>query len=78
MAEIINLRLARKRKARNEKAAEAKNACTAHGIAKKDRENAKRVTAAEKRHLDGHMRESEFTAGPKPQDVSKPEKPERS
>lgn len=54
MAEIVNLRLARKRAARARKEREAERNRALHGMSKREKAdaNAKREAAA--RHLDGH------------------------
>jgi hypothetical protein len=57
MAEIVNLRLARKRKALHEKerAAEANRAL--HGRTKAERQRDKTKAEQQARHLDGHLRD---------------------
>jgi hypothetical protein len=52
MAEIVNLRRARKAKARAEKAAEADASRTKHGVAKSVRDLAKARTEKELRDVD--------------------------
>jgi len=54
MAEIVNLRRARKAKARDAKAAEADANRTKHGIAKPVRDLAKARAEKEKRAADAH------------------------
>jgi len=52
MAEIVNLRRARKRKARDAAAAEADSNRTLHGVAKHARDSAKAQSGKEKHDLD--------------------------
>jgi len=54
MAEIVNLRRARKAKARDAKAAEADANRTKHGIAKPVRDLAKAQAEKDKRAADAH------------------------
>ena len=54
MAEIVNLRRARKAKARDAKAAEADSNRTKHGIAKPVRDLAKAQAEKDKRAADAH------------------------
>jgi len=58
MAELINLRRARKAKARGEKAAEAGANRTKHGVAKPVRDLAKARTAKELRDVDARKLDS--------------------
>lgn len=57
MAEIVNLRQARKRKARAEKARVAGENRAAFGQDKGQREKHRRLAEQTERHLDGHRRE---------------------
>jgi len=59
MAEIVNLRRARKGKARDAKAAEADANRAKHGVAKPVRELAKARSAKEKRAVDAHKLDRE-------------------
>lgn len=54
MAEIVNLRLARKAKARAEKEARADENRRQHGLSKKEKSAAKRVQDEAAKHVDGH------------------------
>jgi hypothetical protein len=57
MAEIVNLRQARKQKARADKARAAEGNRAAFGRSKDEREKQRRLAEQTKRHLDGHRRE---------------------
>ena len=57
MAEIVNLRLARKHKARADKARAADENRVAFGRSRQERENAQRLSDQAERTLDGHRRE---------------------
>jgi hypothetical protein len=57
MAEIINLRQMRKRKARAEKEAAAAANRTAHGVKKSERERLGAQKKLEERQLDQHRRD---------------------
>ena len=54
MAEIVNLRQARKRRARDTARAEADANAARHGRARSDREAAEALDALARRNLDGH------------------------
>ena len=56
MAEIINLRRARKAKARADKERKAEENRAAHGVAKAERQRRAAETEAEKRRHEGHRR----------------------
>jgi len=56
MAEIVNLRTARKRKARAKKEAEAEENRTRHGLSRAERLAAGRVRQEDTRHVEGHRR----------------------
>jgi hypothetical protein len=56
MAEIVNLRQARKKKVRADKAREADNNRAAFGRSKDERERSRRLAEQGERHLDGHHR----------------------
>ena len=58
MAEIVNLRQARKRRARAEKAHVAEANRAAFGRGKGEREKQRRLGEQAERHLDGHRRET--------------------
>lgn len=53
-ADIVNLRLARKRRARADASKQAELNRAAHGISKAEHDRAKAKTDRETRHLDGH------------------------
>jgi len=57
MAEIVNLRQARKRKARADEARTAEENRAAFGRTKGEREKQRRIDEQAGRHLDGHRRE---------------------
>jgi hypothetical protein len=57
MAEIVNLRQARKRKARVDKARTADENRAAFGRGKGERDRQSRLAEQAERHLDGHRRE---------------------
>ena len=57
MAEIVNLRAVRKRKARAAKEEQAAENRARFGKKKADRQKEKAIEALENRHLDGHKRE---------------------
>lgn len=59
MAEIVNLRMARKRRDRGEKDKAAADARTKHGVSKAQRESGKAEKARADRELDGARRELE-------------------
>lgn len=67
-AEIINLRQARKQRARDEKAARATENRTRFGRIKAEREQAEQAQARAEQALDGHLREpqSDPTSPAKP------------
>ncbi len=56
MAEIVNLRQIRKRKARSEKEREADRNRTLHGLPKSERERGRRLADKAERFLEGHRR----------------------
>lgn len=58
MAEIVNLRMARKKRAREAREAEASQNRIAFGRPKAEREAAALQARADKAHLDGHLREA--------------------
>jgi hypothetical protein len=58
MADILNLRLARKRKAREDAARKADENRIVHGRTGTERREAKLRTETEQRRLDGHHREA--------------------
>lgn len=58
MAEIVNLRLARKRKQREEKAVQAGNNRLLYGISKTKRQLSKAEREKQSRNLDAHRRET--------------------
>ena len=62
MAEIVNLRMARKRKARAERERTAETNRALHGLTRAEREKAKAEDKTAARHLDAHRREK--TGGP--------------
>jgi hypothetical protein len=57
MAEIVNLRQARKRKARADKARTAEEKRAVFGRTKDERKRSQRLAEQAERHLDGHRRE---------------------
>jgi hypothetical protein len=57
VAEIVNLRQARKRKARDDKARIAEQNRAAFGRTLDERERARRLAEKAGRHLEGHRRE---------------------
>lgn len=57
MAEIVNLRLARKQKARREKDGVAEANRALHGRTKAERQHEKISADLATRHLDGHLRD---------------------
>lgn len=57
MAEIVNLRTARKRRARAEKADAAAENRARHGVSKAERNGREIETLAARRSLDAHRRE---------------------
>lgn len=57
MAEIVNLRMARKRKARDARERQAQENRQLHGLTKTEREVARLVREREDTHLEGHRRE---------------------
>ncbi|MCV0396484.1 MAG: DUF4169 family protein [Rhizobiaceae bacterium] len=57
MAEIVNLRMARKARARAEREADAERNRIAHGLTRVERVKAAAERAAGSRALDGHRRE---------------------
>lgn len=57
MGEVVNLRIARKRKARTEKAAEADANRLKHGRSKAERQQARDEAERAALHLDGHRRD---------------------
>jgi hypothetical protein len=57
MAEIVNLRQARKHKARADKARVAEQNRAAFGRGRDERERQRRLAEQAGRHLDGHRRE---------------------
>ncbi|MFA6154856.1 DUF4169 family protein [Mesorhizobium sp.] len=61
MAEIVNLRQARKQKARLEKEREAANNRALHGRTRDEKERDRRTAETSERFLAGHRRE---TSGP--------------
>lgn len=58
MAEIVNLRLARKRKARADAESAAAGNRAAHGRSKAEKRSDATERAARDKHLDGHKREA--------------------
>ncbi|MBZ8135222.1 DUF4169 family protein [Afifella sp. IM 167] len=56
MAEIVNLRMARKAKARAIKEAAAEESRVRHGLSRAERLAADRVRQQETRHIEGHRR----------------------
>ena len=54
MAEIVNLRLARKQKARTQKTRDAERNRAAFGRTREERQGERRLTELAERHLDGH------------------------
>ena len=58
MAEIVNLRLARKRKARSEKERAAEQNRISHGRSKAEKQSAKTLQEKSSTFLDAHRRES--------------------
>lgn len=58
MAEIVNLRLARKRKARSEKERAAEQNRISHGRSKAEKQSAKTLQEKSSAFLDSHRRES--------------------
>ena len=61
MAEIINLRRARKARARDQAATEAATNRMRHGRTKAETARDELAEARARRHLDGHRRESDDT-----------------
>ena len=57
MAEIVNLRLARKQKARADKARAADENRAAYGRSRQEREQSQRLAERAERDLEGHRRE---------------------
>lgn len=57
MAELVNLRMARKRKARAEAEKQAESNRLAHGRTKAEKLQSKAEKAMQDRHLEGHKRE---------------------
>lgn len=57
MAEIVNLRMARKRKARDAKERQADENRQLHGLTKVEREVYRLVRDREAAHIEGHRRE---------------------
>ncbi|MDN2566160.1 DUF4169 family protein [Aquibium sp. A9E412] len=57
MAEIVNLRQARKRRARDDKARKAAENRAAHGRSRAERERLAAETERQARHLAGHRRD---------------------
>ncbi len=58
MAEVVNLRQARKQKARAEKTRAAEENRIAFGRTRGEREKQRRLAEHAERHLEGHRRES--------------------
>jgi hypothetical protein len=56
MAEIVNLRTARKRKARSEREAEAARNRAEHGRSKADRQRDRAIEEKNRNFVDGHFR----------------------
>ncbi|MFC3208462.1 DUF4169 family protein [Aquamicrobium soli] len=63
MADIVNLRMARKHKARAEKERAAEQNRALHGRSKAEREQGKRTAEASKKFLDGHRLSDADPAG---------------
>ena len=61
MAEIINLRMARKRKARDEREREADRNRVLHGRSKAERSKSDTENQRAERFVDGHLRETPTT-----------------
>lgn len=57
MAEVVNLRMVRKQKARAEKEKTANENRTLHGMTKAERDRQKTVRDRERSALDGHRRD---------------------
>ncbi|MBL4726348.1 MAG: DUF4169 family protein [Rhizobiaceae bacterium] len=57
MADVVNLRMARKRKSRKEREVQADQNRTLHSIPKRERDLKKAQTQLEKSRLDGHARD---------------------
>lgn len=58
MAEIVNLRQARRKRAREEKAAAADANRRAHGLSKAEKKKAKTLRELAEARLEGHRRET--------------------
>jgi hypothetical protein len=59
VAEIVNLRTARKQKARQDKEREADRNRTFHGLSKAERERSRHEAEKASLHLDAHRREKD-------------------
>lgn len=59
MAEIVNLRRARKRRERDERARQADENRILHGRPRAEREHREALSVLERRRLDGHRRDTD-------------------
>ena len=64
MSEVVNLRLARKRKARERAEADAAHSRAIHGLAKLEKQAARVERESTRRKLDGHFIASPIAGSP--------------